>query len=340
MKAIAWRQEAEAWRRRGSHADAMGAGGMNFHAAVRNCASFALRAGEYIIRGIAMLRLRLYLLSTATLSMAAAALVAPAPAHAETYHTCKGFIDSVPATISQQGVWCLRQDLSTGITSGTAITVNTSNVTIDCNDFKLGGLAAGAGTGTLGIHANGQFNVSVRNCSIRGFLYGVTLEGGGAHLVERNGLDGNTYMGISVSGPGSMIRSNRVVDTGGSTTSAYGIFAANGVDVVDNTVNGVAATDTNGSAFGIYSSANGEASIAHNRVRGLAAASSGSTYGIFNANSGRLSVRDNDVQGTGVVGSIGVRCFTNTATARDNVVAGFETGVANCLLYGNTVNAN
>ena len=38
--------------------------------------------------------------------LASAALVAPPPAHAETYQTCAGFIDSVPAVINTQGVWC------------------------------------------------------------------------------------------------------------------------------------------------------------------------------------------------------------------------------------------
>ncbi len=67
------------------------------------------------------------------------------PAHAaESYDNCTGFIDSVPATITTQGTWCLRKNLATNITTGNAITIATNNVTIDCNDFKIGGLAAGS----------------------------------------------------------------------------------------------------------------------------------------------------------------------------------------------------
>src|SRR5690606_2774500 len=59
-------------------------------------------------------------------------LAVPSPARAaETYNTCAGFIDSAPATISKQGVWCLRKNLSTNISSGNAITIATNNVTID-----------------------------------------------------------------------------------------------------------------------------------------------------------------------------------------------------------------
>src|SRR5690606_14995164 len=77
----------------------------------------------------------------AVLILAGLASVLPARA-ADDYDACAGFIDSVPATITSQGVWCLRKDLSTAIASGSAITIATNNVTIDCNGFKLGGLAA------------------------------------------------------------------------------------------------------------------------------------------------------------------------------------------------------
>src|SRR5690349_10351056 len=115
----------------------------------------------------------------------------PSPAHAaQSYDNCTGFIDSVPATVSTPGTWCLRHDANTAITSGTAITIATNNVTIDCNDFKLGGLAAGAGTATNGLYANTRFNVTVRHCNVRGFKYGIYFTNGGGHLIEDNSLDG------------------------------------------------------------------------------------------------------------------------------------------------------
>jgi hypothetical protein len=273
-------------------------------------------------------------------------LALPLPARAaQGYDNCTGFIDTVPATISTQGTWCLRRDLGTSITGGNAIAVNANNVTIDCNDFKVGGLAAGTGTIAGGIRIDGRFNSIIRNCNIRGFAYGIvaTADGGG-HLIEHNNLDGNTYYAIIVASPGSTIRSNRVLDTGGSTTrvgAAYGIYAMRGTDVVDNTVNGVAATPTDSgyaAAYGIFAHDNDDASVAGNRIRGLAGA--GPTYGIYSQNSSRLVVRDNDLQGSGGVGSSGVYCGNNQATARDNVIAGFATGIQDCLSSNNTVNTN
>lgn len=269
-----------------------------------------------------------------------------APAHAaQSYDNCTGFIDSLPTTISTQGTWCLRHDLSTAVTSGSAITVTTNNVTIDCNDFKVGGLAAGAGTDAIGIYASSRYNTTIRNCNIRGFLSGIYLYVGGGHLVEHNSLDGNTYVAIYVSGAGSTIRDNRVIDTGASTFTlggADGIYASYGVDVIGNIVNGVAATPLGGNvtSYGISTTANGEGSVTGNRVRGLTSSGTGTTYGIYNLNPGRLVIRDNDVQGSGGADSIGVYCTNNQATARDNIIAGFVTGIDSCLSYGNTVNTN
>src|SRR5690606_3370431 len=97
---------------------------------------------------------------------------------------------------STQGTWCLRKNLATNITSGAAIAIATNNVTIDCNDFKIGGLAAGDGSSARGIQGHGRQNATVRHCNVRGFYYGIYISGGAGHLVEDNRLDNNLYFGI------------------------------------------------------------------------------------------------------------------------------------------------
>jgi hypothetical protein len=272
-------------------------------------------------------------------------LALPAPAlAAESYDNCTGFIASLPATITTQGTWCLNKDLATSMTSGNAITIATNNVTLDCNHFKIGGLSAGTGTFAYGVRADSKLNATIRNCNIRGFYMGFYLVGGG-HLVENNSFDGNTYIGMYVNGPGSTIRNNLVIDTGGSThiSTAYGINVANGVDVLDNTINGVAGTGTDATVFGIFYSSSNVGSINGNRVRGLASAGNGAPFGIYAYNPSRGVIRDNDVQGPdpGVAGGIGIYCSTNAITAHGNVIAGFATGVSPlCLDSSNIVNTN
>jgi hypothetical protein len=263
-------------------------------------------------------------------------LVGPRAARAaQSYDSCDGFITSLPAVISTQGTWCLKADLTTAMTSGSAITINTNNVTIDCNDFKLGGLAAGVGTQTNGISAIGRLNATVRHCNIRGFYQGVYFQGitGGGHAVEDNRFDGNTFIGVVVEGDGSVVRRNRVVDTGGSSVadSPYGIETHYSVDVLDNTVSGVLATaGTNGSPTGIYSGSSIAGRIIGNGVRGLVPDGTGTNFGIYAASAVRVSIRDNDIDGNSVAIGIGLHCTNNSSHARGNLSVNFAFGLDAC----------
>ena len=261
---------------------------------------------------------------------------------AQSYDNCTAFIDTLPASISTQGTWCLRHDVTTAITSGNAITINTNNVTIDCNDFKIGGLQAGVGTAAIGVYAMDRLNATVRNCGIRGFYYGIELAGsaGGGHLIEDNRLDANTYVAIFVAGDGSVVQRNRLSTTGGSTISpglAYGINSSNGVDFLYNSVDGVAPAANlagNGSAYGIYTLSNLNGSFIGNRIRRLGQVGTGLGYGIRNAFSGRVSLERNHVIG---LGDYGLSCGDAAGSAKDNIVNGFTTPLINCTNDGGNV---
>jgi parallel beta-helix repeat protein len=244
---------------------------------------------------------------------------------------CTGFVTTLPATLTRQGTWCLATDLLAGMSSGAAITISASNVTLDCNHFRIGGLAAGPATQATGVLALGRANVTVRNCSIRGFRYGVRLEGSG-HVVEDNRLDNSTRVGILVAGDGSIVRRNRVLDTGASgvETLAAGISTGGSVDIVDNTVANVAALPTAGlgSNFGIRTSGNLAGSVVGNRIRGIVVEASG--WAIWNEGTGRVVVADNNLLGRAQTGDGGIRCAGAQGTATGNAVVGFSTGITGC----------
>ena len=277
------------------------------------------------------------------LVLAALATLAPRTAHAaESYDNCTGFITSVPAVISTQGTWCLKQDLATAISNGNAITINTNNVTLDCNDFKLGGLAAGAGTTAYGVSAGSRLNVTIRHCNIRGFLVGVSFSGAGSagHTVEDNRFDNNTYVGIFLGGDSSVIRRNRIFDTGGSTQAAdaTGIDAIGSIDVVDNTISGVIArAGGSGSAYGIGVGSNVGGRIIGNGVRGLLKDGTGATFGIYNVSDDHLTVRDNDLVGDASAGSNGIKCDDSASSARDNTIGQFAGSIFVCSNDGGNV---
>jgi len=273
----------------------------------------------------------------------AVSLLMPGSARAaESYDNCSGFIDSIPATITTQGVWCLRADLSTAISSGNAITIATNNVTLDCNDFKLGGLAAGPATGARGVYSSDRLNSVVRNCNIRGFYGGVFHQDGSGHVVEDSRFEANRFIGIQFNSPNSTARRNFVLDTGGIEFDAYGIVSGpDGGEVVDNVINGVTTTGDARSVFGIWYYGQTEGSIGNNRIRGLAGTANTTAYGIYGiAGANGVIIHDNILHGPASPGSTGIRCITNKDTAARNLIRGFITPVLNCLQSDNVINAN
>ena len=62
-------------------------------------------------------------------------------------------IATLPYTITAQGRYCLSTNLSTAITSGAAITINSDFVVLDLRGFKIGGGSAGPGTLAHGVYA-------------------------------------------------------------------------------------------------------------------------------------------------------------------------------------------
>ena len=203
----------------------------------------------------------------AAAALVLACLASPRIARAETFHTCAGFVDSLPATITTQGVWCLRGDLSTSMSSGTAVTIAANNVTLDCNGYRIGGLAAGV-SAAIGVSAVDRVNVTVRNCNIRGFGDGIVLYNGSGHRVADNRIERSGLGGIWIEGDvNNIVERNVVTDTGGLSSPANTAIEAMG-HIVDNTVVGVRVYMEDGDATGIV--AYGEGSVDRgNTVSGL-----------------------------------------------------------------------
>ena len=237
-------------------------------------------------------------------SVLIAAMLAGSPLAAraaESYDNCAGTVASLPATIGTSGVWCMKSDLSTAMSSGVAISITANNVTLDCNGFRLGGLAAGTSTGATGIAALGRANVTVRNCIVRGFYDGVYLGGGSGNVVEDNRFDSNTRSGVRIDGDSYVIRRNLIMQTGLSTvtSTAYGVFAPGAAGLIEaNFISGVAGNST------MFSFAN---------AVGIA---SGGSYSV---------VRGNDV--------------TGVYSAGESAVVGIDSSGAKSKLLNNTVSA-
>ena len=269
------------------------------------------------------------LLATLFLVAGVASLAAaPGSARAaESYDNCTGFIDSLPATVTTQGVWCLRKHLSTNITSGNAITVGANNITIDCNDFKVGGLAAGDTSNAYGIVVGEKQNATVRNCSVRGFRAGIRMTNGAGHLVEDNHLDNNLENGIFVTGENNLVQRNRVYDTGGYPGTTYGINV--NADVIDNIVAGVFSPAL---ARGIF--VRDAHVIRGNRVRGLQGASGVEGIRLYSPGS---TVEGNHLVAPASGNRSGILGHSDGTACRNNVMVNFNTTMTNCVSTGGNV---
>lgn len=256
---------------------------------------------------------------------------------AESYGNCTGFIDALPATITRQGVWCLRQDVDTDAGDGAAaITVAANNVTIDCNHHGLDREAAAG----FGIRAENRQNVTVRNCRIRGFTWGMYLYGGAGHLVEDNLVERSDRFGIELRQVGDgVVRRNRVLETGAGADNDNRIGIRVSVDqgwleVRDNIVQGVRGTPGfYNTVLGIYlggAAVGGQ--VVGNRVAGLVPTGTDRhAYGIRAQELRNGLVAGNQVHlGAADPGSYGIICGTGTSL-RDNAIRGFGIAANGCL---------
>lgn len=250
-------------------------------------------------------------------------------------------IPSIPYVISEQGVYCLKQNLAGSLLYGDGIVVATNNVTIDMNGYKLGNLAAGAATNASGISASGRSNLILRNGVIRGFLRGVEFAGsGGAHLVENVRLDGNTHVGIFVSAPNVTLLDNTIVDTGGSSvaslTHAYGIVVfGESVTISGNQISGVVSSGTS-PARGIHVVSD-EAQILNNSISGLVAPAASFESYLFYAGQGGI-IEGNRMMASAADQTNGITVNGGSmALCRNNQAVGFNAATFQCSDGGGNV---
>jgi nitrous oxidase accessory protein NosD len=269
---------------------------------------------------------------------------APAARAAESYDNCTGVISSLPVIITTPGTWCLKGDVATAMMSGSAISVQSNNVTIDCNGFKIGGLGAGLNTATYGIEAFNRTNVTVRNCTVRGFYWGVVLSSAvGGYLVEDNRFDGNTSAALLAFGEGTTIRDNQILHTGGSTQFSeyltYGIYAGGTSHIVGNQVLDVFAQpgELGNVAYGIRLDNAIGGLIADNVIADVYRESPGSARSIYVYGSRGVTIRDNAVTAATNGETMGITCPDDDSVAIGNTVAQFDAPLSACLDGGNII---
>lgn len=257
--------------------------------------------------------------------LALALIVPTTAAHAETNNCTE--ITGVPAFITAPGIYCLKNSLTS------AIHVMANDVVIDLNGHVFDG------TGGAGIHAFDRQNITVRNGTIRGFGTAVQLDGTASrgHRIERLRITDNAGAGISVTGDGSVVRHNTLINNGYASTpgAKYGLLAfGDGIHIADNQIieTGVGAT---GEVVGIRLHGSGVA--VERNVISNAAVGPHNSRGILLFSSGSNSVVGNRVANM-LIGIINASCPTcvGPAVFMDNTVGGAKLPFSGGVMAGTT----
>ncbi len=158
-----------------------------------------------------------------------ASRVTHTPGSSSQYDLSNATLITGPTTITRPGLYRLANDIV--VTSGNGINIQASDVIIDLDGHQIIGRLNSQTTG-IGIWAISESNITIRNGTIRGFMYGIYLSDyagpreannstfmHGGHLIESMQIYDNTFRGIRVEGHGNVVRDNIIQDIGG--TSVY-----------------------------------------------------------------------------------------------------------------------
>lgn len=162
---------------------------------------------------------------------------ASGPLSAETVNCTE--IAVLPFLISTSGLYCLRLDISTGSTTGAAITIDADGVVLDLNGHELRGpVSFVTGTTIVGIRVQPHRNVTIHNGTVRGFVEGIHIDDASSasrgHVIEDMHVERSMGVGISVEGVGILLRRNVVLDT--SAPAAFFPGEPKGIRVTGDTV--------------------------------------------------------------------------------------------------------
>jgi hypothetical protein len=130
--------------------------------------------------------------------------------------SCTTLIGTVPYVISAPGEYCLARSVRT-TAAGNAITISSSNVTVDLLWHSVLSGVTDVRQYTVGVYSMGYNNITIRNGRIRGFTKAVEMQSdllyAANYLVEGLIVRSSGQIGLDIRGGNSTIQDNVVSDT-------------------------------------------------------------------------------------------------------------------------------
>src|SRR6202048_404795 len=152
-------------------------------------------------------------------------------------------INSVPYTINAPGTYVLGSNLTYSSAAGAAITILSSNVTLDLGGHYL--YFPGTPTSNVGVYVHNAGNVIIQNGIIAVFFYGVYIEHTGGTALNSGDIVQdlrltNVNIGVVLfTVAGSIVRNNQITSTSNGTSGeGIDIFGGGGNLVSGNFISG------------------------------------------------------------------------------------------------------
>lgn len=160
-------------------------------------------------------------------------------------------ITKVPYVITKPGQYLIKKDLVFTASTGIAITINASDVTLDFGGHFISSSAPQDATNSnIGVgltFPSTAKDITIRNGVLRNFALGIRLNTNsepGRVLIEDMGISNSGRGGIQVIARSTEIRHCQVVDTGynAAVQEIFGIKAEGSAWIVDNDIAGLASS--------------------------------------------------------------------------------------------------
>jgi hypothetical protein len=246
-------------------------------------------------------------------------------------------ITSVPFTITQPGIYCLKKNLvnatdPTPAYLAGAIEIEADNVTVDLNGFSLSNKIAGPANRMNGVVAFHRKNVTVRNGHVEGFANAVLLGGLFAQrsTVENIRANASNYRGMFVVGADSVIRNNHVTNAGpgdldSESTGITLVYGENSV-IEGNVVSSISETTA---AYGIGVGYGASVSVRGNTVFNIKDATQTNGIATFSVTRAEISGNYllNNPTGDAGIANLG---FSSLVGCIGNAISGFTPATGGC----------
>jgi hypothetical protein len=221
--------------------------------------------------------------------------------HESGYRGCHA-IERVPFQIVRPGSYCLEQDIV--YSAGDPITIAADFVKLDLADHKISAGDPILDREVTGIRGVDHRHVSIRNGTIAGYMYGISLNTTGTadFAIENIEIESNTFRGIRLTGVGTRVVGNHVKATGG--TLVYPESYAMGIEVggascsiLDNEVIDTMPVGV-GEGAGVAAVDGDHCLVSNNLIMNRAAPPRGRQFGVGiggNDDTRDVTVRDNTI---------------------------------------------